>query len=670
MKKIKVLSVLLITSLTVSGCSLPFKNMMQEVVEDDEDFVRYQDDYYDSVTRELLSEIELEPTDAQWTWFGELSAASDEDIREIIHEIIDDDTAFEKGTMEQKIKDLYECIMETYEYETIEYGSIEPYVHHIENAQTIDEYVDAVVRFSADKSFASTIGGYYVQQDMADSGIYSVYLMGPDTLIGKEYLENEATKEYCDIYFDYMKNCFEVYGMSEQEAATAQAKVENLLRIICDATLTTQESYNPTYTYNVMTPQELQNIYTNVDVTAMLTTLGLQDVETFILSDVEQAKTVNALLVEDYLEALKLYSVFVCLNDTGEYTCAKLKELQQSCYNEMNGITRNESHEEQAINQVKNILSWEFAKIYVKKNFSETNKREVEAMIAEIIANYEDVILRQDWLSEATKQKAIRKLETMSVKIGYPDVWPEICDELQIKSLKEGGTYLSNILDYSEIAQKKDLRKIGKEVDRSEWDVTPQTVNAYYDPFNNEIVFPAAILQPPFYDGDREYAANLGGIGYVIAHEVSHAFDASGSLYDEYGNYNPWWTEEEEAAYKRKSQDIVAYYNQYEFLGNKVNGELTLSENIADLGAIVCIANIIGNNESDLDKMFTQLAYNWSCDETVEYGLYLLANDTHAPNKIRVNAVLSSCDAFYQAYDIKSTDKMYVAPEMRVGIWK
>ena len=670
MKKIKVICMILVMSMLFCSCGLPMKNLVREMIEDEEDVVRYQDDFYDNVTQEVLSQIELQPTDAQWTWFGELSAIANDDMEEIIHEILESDEDYEKGSMEQKIKDLYECIMEVYEYNTIEYGSIEPYLHNIENANTIDDYVDAIVKFSGDKAFCSIIGGYYVDQDMADSNIYATYLMGPDTLVGKEYLENEATEDYCDIFFNYMIDSFEVYGMSRQEAVAAEEKVEQILRTICASTLSTQQYYDPALTYNVLTPEELQKIYTNVDIDNMLTALRLDKVDTFILKDVEQAKTINSLLVEENLEALKLYSIFVCLNDTGSYTSAQLRELQDKCYNDMHGITESKSHEDQAIDEVKKMLSWEFAKIYAEKYFSEANKEKVEAMIEEIIDSYESIISRQEWMSEETKQKAVRKLETMVVKIGYPDEWPEICDQLQIQPLEEGGTYLSNLLDLTAISQQEDLDKIGKEVDRTEWGMTPQTVNAYYNVANNEIVFPAAILQPPFFDGDRDYASNLGGIGYIIAHEISHAFDSSGALYDEYGNYNIWWTEEEFAKYKSLSQEIIEYYNQYEFMGKHIDGELTLSENIADLGAMTCITNILGNDVDDLDKMFTQLAYNWACDETVEYGMYLLANDVHAPNKIRVNAVFSACDAFYQAYDIKSTDKMYVAPEMRVGIWK
>lgn len=200
--------------------------------------------------------------------------------------------------------------------------------------------------------------------------------------------------------------------------------------------------------------------------------------------------------------------------------------------------------------------------------------------------------------------------------------------------------------------------------------MTPQTINAYYDPANNEIVFPAAILQSPFYNPDAEDAVNIGAIGFVIAHEISHAFDANGSKYDEYGNYNEWWTQEETQKYNELSQSIIDYYSKYEIMGVPVNGSLTLSENIADLGAMTCVTSIIGDNNKALDAAFGQFAYIWASVETAGYQMYLLNNDTHSPNKLRVNAVLGSCDAFYQVYDIARTDGMYIAPEDRVGIWK
>ena len=402
----------------------------------------------------------------------------------------------------------------------------------------------------------------------------------------------------------------------------------------------------------------------------MLKTLQVDGQDKYIVMDVEQAKKINSLLVEENLQALKDYSTFVMLNDTSKYANATYAKLSDDMKNALYGITESWGDEKTWKNLTQDMLPWDFGMIYVKEHFSAEDKDAVEKMIGQILKEYEAIINRQEWMSDATKKKAIRKLETMQVKIGYPDRWPAARDMMQVTPISEGGSLLSNLLVSMQVAIDDSLSKLGTKVDRSEWDVTPQTINAMYDPLNNEIIFPAAILQAPFYDSDNSDGANLGGIGFVIAHEVSHAFDSSGALYDEYGNYNVWWTDEEMAAYKKMSQSIIEYYNNYEMMGTKVNGDLTLMENIADLGAMTCITSIIGDDARALDEAFGQMTYNWASEDTASFMMYLLNTDTHSPNKVRVNAVLSSCDAFYKIYDIKETDGMYVAPEDRVGIWK
>lgn len=664
------LSVLL--CICLCGCSFPIKNIVQSIFnqEKESDTTRYQDDYYDYMTKSILDRIELPPTNAQWTWFGEVGAIANNNLDDIVDEVIHSNKEYEKGTTEQKIKDLYECIIYLEKQNDINLEPVEKYILQINSATSIQQYIDAIVNFSSEVGFSSIIGGYQVKANMKNSNIYSVYLRGPDTLIGKQFLENDSTKDYCDIYFEYVKNCFEEYGMDKEEAQNAEEDVEFLLKEICSFTLSTQEYYDPSITYNEMSKDDLKKIYTNVDIDKLLSDLQIDQVDTYILEDVSQAKKVNDLLVEENLEALKNYSTFVCLNDIGNYASKNLRKLQKDCYNQLHGITQDISVEEQAIDDVQKLLAWDFAKIYVKNNFSKESKENVEKMIDDIISEYKEVINRQAWMCEETKKKAIEKLDSMVVKIGYPKEWPSACDKLQIQPLSEGGSYLKTIVVYSALQGEESRKKIGHNVDKNEWVLTPQTVNASYDPTNNEIDFPAAILQPPFYNADADYAINLGGIGYIIAHEISHAFDSTGALYDKDGNYNPWWTEEEEEEYNKLTEDIIEYYNQYEYMGVHVDGELTKFENIADLSAMTCITSILQDDTKQLSEMFSQLAFVWANEQTKEYALYQLANDVHAPNKIRINAVLSSCDEFYETYDIKSTDQMYVEPEKRVGIWK
>lgn len=638
--------------------------------DDEETEVRYQDDYYEFVNQNLLSKIELAATDAHWDWFGELNAVVSSEMEDIIDDLANDGKTYKKGSSEQKIKDMYECVTDMDNRNETGLGPLKTHMDSIRNASSIDEYVDALAHLSGEFGFSSIVGGYSIMQDKADSSEYAVYMMYADTLIGKEYVEGKDTQEYMELYLDYINNMLMEFGMTADEAAQSTDSIERLLRDICASTLTTEQLYDPALTYNVYTEQQLQALYSNVDVPRMLKTLCVDGQDKYIVMDVEQAEKINSLLVEENLQALKDYSTFVMLNDTAKYANATYAKLSDDMRNALYGITESWGDEKTWKNLTQDLLPWDFGMIYVEEHFSAEDKEAVEKMIDQILKEYETIINRQDWMSDGTKKKAIRKLETMQVKIGYPDQWPAARDMMQVTPISEGGSLLSNLLVSMQVAIDDSLNKLGTKVDRSEWDVTPQTINAMYDPLNNEIIFPAAILQAPFYDSDNSYGANLGGIGFVIAHEVSHAFDSSGALYDEYGNYNVWWTDDELAEYKKMSQSIVDYYSNYEMMGVKVNGDLTLMENIADLGAMTCITSIIGDDAKALDEAFGQMTYNWASEDTASFMMYLLNTDTHSPNKVRVNAVLSSCDAFYEIYDIKETDGMYVAPEDRVGIWK
>lgn len=636
--------------------------------------VRYQDDFYEYVNANLLNMIELDETDAQWTWFGELSAVINQEMRDIIRDINNSTQTYEKGSSQQKIKDLYECISDMDNRNATGLGPLQPHLDTIRNAATIDEYVDALAKLSGEFGFSSIVGGYYIEQDKTDSDKYAVYMMYADTLIGKEYLENDQMQEYVTMYYDYMTDMFEEFGYTHEKAVQTTSQIDVLLRDICASTLSAEQYYNPSITWNVYSKEQLQELYSNIDIYKMLETLRIDSVDSYVVIDVEQAKKINSLLIEDNLDVLKEFSTFVMLNDVAEYATQNYAKLSQDIDNQLNGVS-SMSDEYTWMRLTQDMLSWDFGKMYVETHFSEESKEDVEDMIHLILENYKDIINRQDWMSEATKQKAIKKLNTMNIKIGYPDNWPNSMEMLQITPISEGGSLLSNMLEDMKVSIEDNLQKLGKNVDKSLWGMTPQTINAYYDPGNNEIVFPAAILQAPFYDKDNDDAANWGGIGYVIAHEVSHAFDSNGAMYDENGNYNVWWSDEEIAEYEELSQSIISYYDNYEMIGVKVNGTLTLSENIADLGAMTCITDIVkALNEKEqkkaLSKMFQQFAYIWASESTVSYQLYLLNNDTHAPNKIRVNAVVSSNDDFYDTFGIVETDGMYVSPENRVGIWK
>ena len=394
---------------------------VEDTDEDDSDDVRYQDDYYEFVNKNLLSKIELAATDAHWDWFGELNAVVSNEMENITEELANDGKTYEKGSSEQKIKDMYECVTNMDNRNETGLGPLKPHMDSIRNASSIEEYVDALAHLSGEFGFSSIVGGYSIMQDKADSSEYAVYMMYADTLIGKEYIEGENTQEYVDLYLDYIKDMFMEFGMTANEAAVSTDSVEGLLRDICASTLTTEQLYDPSLTYNVYTQQDLQKLYTNVDVPKMLKTLRVNGQDKYIVMDVEQAKKINSLLVEENLQALKDYSTFVLLNDTAKYANANYAKLSDDMQNALYGITESWGDEKTWKRLTQELLPWEFGMIYVKEHFSAKDKEEVEKMIEQILEEYETIINRQEWMSEATKKKAVRKLETMQVKIGYPD---------------------------------------------------------------------------------------------------------------------------------------------------------------------------------------------------------------------------------------------------------
>jgi putative endopeptidase len=273
-------------------------------------------------------------------------------------------------------------------------------------------------------------------------------------------------------------------------------------------------------------------------------------------------------------------------------------------------------------------------------------------------------------MSKGTKDKAISKLKNINVKVGYPDKWSDY-DDIKINSYDEGGTLVDNVTNIYTSKSKKEFSKLNKPVDKSEWNMGACSVNAYYNALNNEIVFPAGILQQPFYDKNASKEKNLGGIGVIIGHELTHAFDNTGAQFDESGKLKNWWSTRDYKEFTSRSRKVIDYYSNLKTNdGNNIDGFLTVGENISDLGGIACVLDIAKKIENvKLNDLFENYATIWREISTKELREYLLINDPHAPKKIRVNAVLSQFEEFYKTYNIEKGDKMYVNPEDRVGIW-
>ncbi|KNZ40822.1 M13-type metalloendopeptidase [Acetobacterium bakii] len=627
------------------------------------------EDYFGAINYELLQEKTIPATEGEWTYFYELDEKTSSQLQEIVTDLSNSGETYAKGSSEQKISDLYACATDLDNRNAQGLTAVKPYLEQIESARNLDEYLDGLITLSSIGQSSLIYYGYY--QDDMNSDKMMIGFASMDDLIGKEYMENESMQEYCDAYKIYIQDMLVLSGEEKGAAGTNAEAIYAFASEVASLALAPDELYNPDSYYNAYSYDELLALYSNIDMKKYLEAQGLSGEDHYIVEEVDAAKQINAMFTEENLPVLKEYTKFVLLNDLAAYAPVDYRDLKLEMAMKLDGSTEKKTDERLAFDDVQTFLEWDFGKIYVEKYFDEKTKQDVKTMVATIVDQYKEIIAAQEWMSSETKQQAILKLDTMDLKIGYPDQWSTIGDYLQVQPLKESGSYLSNVIGLQQAASQFEYDEYKKGVNREQWYMTPQAINAYYNPANNEIVFPAAILQAPYFDQNQSNAKNLGGIGAVIAHEISHAFDKNGSLYDEKGNYNIWWTASEYEKYDALSQKIIDYYGNYTIsTGDPVNGTLTLSENIADLGALTAVTAVAEKQGESLADVYSNWATIWAELSTPDLEKSYLVNDVHAPSPVRVNAVLSSMDAFYDIYEIKEGNKMYVAPDDRVAIWQ
>lgn len=632
----------------------------------------YKDNFYDVVNATTFASHEIPATDAQWSWFGELSDEQDAQMEEIFSEINSKEN-YGKGTPEQKLHDLYALYSDTEARNADGLGAFQSYMDAIVNAGSLTEYVTAVMSLSVDTGYGSILPMFGVSQDELDSTRYVVSVSAGDSLMGKDYYENEAYEPYIQLYNQYLANLLVVNGFTQEEAVRMVENTDAIARKIASAELDTTDYYDVEKVYNVYSEADLIAAFPGIDMASYMQAEGFAGQDMYLVPEEEKFAVCSSLLTEDNLQALKDYSATVLCGDLASVTTQTAYDLTIELSNKLNGITEARPNEYYWMSQTAGSLDWNYGVLYTENYCSKEAKEEVTKMIHEIIAEYKNIINSQTWMSETTKQAAIAKLDTLQVKVGYPDDFSYYLSlEAPITSKKDGGTLTSNVIDMHSMYKAYELSLLGKPVDKTKWIATPQTINAFYDPSNNGITILAGIMQKPFYDPEASEATNLGAIGVVIGHEISHAFDSSGSQYDANGNYNPWWTEEEYITYTDMCQKIIDYYDVFPSVetGETVDGALTITENIADLGGMYAVTQIVGHDKEALQEMFISYANMWAEKMTYEYASMLLMLDVHSPGRARVNAVVSSMDAFYEAFDIQEGDGMYVAPEDRVGIWK
>ncbi len=627
-----------------------------------------KDDFYAAVNKEALDSSVI--PEGQMTG-GTLYDMMNNDTQ--VGGIIQEAAAkkHEKGSPEQKIGDFYNNILDWDARNAAGITPVKPYLEAIDGAQTLDEVLAVADRMKREL-YQAGLRTFGLTIDAKDSNRYIVTFSSIAPSLSKDIYEKDGGKEK-DAFLKYLKALLVLGGYAEEDAERQAKLYWEADRVLAAAKLEQQDYGNVEKIYNIFTFSELKEMFPKAGLDSAYAISGLAESSQILVSDVGLLKAAAPYFSEEHVDYLKTRLRIELLAGFGGTLNREFQDAAETYQQELLGTSGSVTDEYRASQIVQQQFGTEIGRVYAEKYFSPEAKADVEEMVHEFLEIYEQRIRGLDWMSEATKEKAVEKLHSMSIKVGYPDDddWDDSMDAVDIKSVAEGGSYFANMVEIARVTREYLIDMQGKPVDKSIWAMNVYTVNACYIAQFNEIVFPAGILRAPMYDVNNTREQNLGGIGYIIAHEITHAFDNNGAKFGKDGNAEDWWTAEDYAAFQKLCSRVVAHYDGAEGSnGVACKGELTLSENIADLGAAACVTEAAKRMENpDFKQLFETMARSWESTATRSTRQYVAQVDVHAPDKLRVNRVLVNLPEFYEAFDIGPGDGMYVAPEDRVLIW-
>lgn len=513
---------------------------------------------------------------------------------------------------------------------------------------------------------------FMVSQDFKDSNNEVLYftaanLFLPDT----SYYENEETKQQLiGLFTMTTMQVLSLYGLEEEAAQDLLNKALAFDAMLVPVTMSSVERADMIKMYNPLLKDEFASKTKTFNLLKVAEALVGQDVDKVVAMNLDFIDKFEEIVNDANFELIKAWMVVSNILTFSAELTEELRVAGGAFGRALQGIAEAQSQEKAAFYQAYDRLSQAVGLYYGLTYFGPEAKKDVEDMVNTIIGVYKDRINKNTWLNAETKAKAILKLNTMKVHIGYPRELPKYYDKYKVGSYAEGSNLVKEKLKYSRLVQKENFKKYNKKPNRNLWAMPASMVNAYYQPMNNQIVFPAAILQEPYYSLSQGRSANYGGIGAVIAHEISHAFDNNGAKFDEYGSLNNWWTDEDLKTFEEKAQKMIALFDGVESGCGPCNGTLTVSENIADSGGIRCALEA-SKKEKDhnYEEFFKNWARVWRQKSSPEFMQLLLTVDVHSPSNLRANMQLKNLVEFQEFYNLTEQDEMYLAKEQMVEIW-
>ncbi len=647
------------------------KNNMNPSVKPGDDFFEYSNGTW-------MKNNPIPADMTRFTSFDELRESNMKQIRTIVEECSADKNLV-KGTNRQKIGDFFASGMDENKINDLGYTPIKKFLDEIKSLKTKEDAVKYIAKMHTlgtyvlfyfgpttdDKNSAMTIGGFR---------------QGGMTFGNRDYYIKEDDRSK-SIRAELVKTMTAMYKLTGYDEATASAKANAVMAFetrLANSSFSNLELRNPELNYNKMSFADMQETAKGFDWKLYFKEIGLENPGDVDLGQkkffIELGPTFEAVSMDDF----KSYLEWKVLNASAPFLSKEFVDVNFEFFGKfMSGQQEMRPRWKRVLDVVDGSLGEALGELYVAKHFPPAAKVRIKELVANLRLALADRIKNLPWMSEVTKVKALEKLEKITVKVGYPDKWIDY-SKLDISR----DSYFDNIMKVRKFNYDRRIVEIGKPTDRTKWGMSPQTVNAYYNPSNNEICFPAGILQPPYFFAEGDDAVNYGGIGVVIGHEISHGFDDQGRKYDKDGNLTDWWTEQDATNFDKQAQVLVDQYNNYFVLDTfHVDGKFTLGENIGDLGGVMISLDACkrawGKNApakelegfTPTQRFFLNYATIWRGNIRDKELLKRLKEDPHSPSMARVNGIVYNVNEFYEAFDIKSTDKRYKDPKDRAFVW-
>jgi putative endopeptidase len=671
----------IVTSLLSACCNHQKENSMEKtpaiLISNMDNTITPGNNFFEFVNGKWMKDNDIPAEYSQYGAFTELFENNQKQLRSLVEEVSGKND-IEQGSVAQKIRDLYNSGMDSL---AIENAGIEPLsseLKEISNLSTKEDIQNYIAKMH--KAGINPVFYFFSEADQENSSmnIANIYQGGLGLPDVDYYInDDEGSKKLRDDYKNHLTKMFLLTDANETTSEKNALGVLNIETKLAEVSKSRLERRDPNANFNKMSVDKLSSIAPGLNWTDYFEGIGLNNPEMINVAQPDFFTGVGNLLNTADVEDWKAYLSWNLIDSYANYLNSDFVNQNFEFYGKvLSGTQEIQPRWKRVLNNTSSRLGEAIGQLYVEKYFPAESKQRMLVLVENLRESFADRIKNLDWMSDDTKKKALEKLELITVKIGYPDVWKNY-STLEIVP----GSYMQNVRNSREFEFLFDINKIGKPVDKNEWGMTPQTVNAYYNPSANEIVFPAAILQPPFFNKDADDAVNYGAIGVVIGHEMTHGFDDQGRKYDKDGNLNDWWTEEDAKLFEEKTKLLVDQFNNYTILDTlHVDGLLTLGENIADVGGLNISYNALikaynGVTPEPIEgftsdqRFFIGYAQVWRQNIRDKELMRRLKVDVHSPGDARVNVPPFNLDVFVTAFNVEEDDNLFIPSEKRASIW-